>query len=1335
MICPTCQTANAANARFCQNCGQPLARICANCGAINPPNARFCNQCGTPLTEVASAPVTPPPAADTNGHNGHAAQAEQTESVALRALAEESKEQRRVVTVLFADLTSSTELADGMDPEDVRTLLSAFFATMTREIRRHGGTVEKYIGDAVMAVFGLPVAHEDDPVRAVRAALDMQAALRHFNAERRAADGNAAELHMRIGVNTGDVAASGAAGDGRDFLITGDPVNVASRLQSLAEPGTVLVGPRTHRATSGAVRYRALPNTTIRGKTRALKVWEALEITADSRVPAPRPRGLDGLRAPLVGRDVELELMDALFDRVRSERRPHLVTILGAPGVGKTRLAREFIQRSLGAPALLSSNLMEDAAPASTGPNASNPAPRRPLSPTMTVEAAEAPPLLLEGRCPVYGEGITYWPLAEMLRSYCGFGALDSAETSHARLLLAVTETLRLAGKPDDPESVAAMLAHTIGLGKDAEDGDRRMMADQAESGQVQEGILRAWRVFFEAVAARRSLLVLVEDIHWADDLLLDLLEYVAAKASNTPLLLLCTARPELLERRPDWGGGKRNYALLSLEALSRASTNSLVNALLPGDGLPEELRQGILEKVEGNPFYIEEIIHMLVDRGLIAHDRRAGWRVAPEFAGSAELADPAIPDTIQGVLLARLDLLEPQERDILQHAAVMGRYFWSSALRTLAPHLATLDLDAALMSLQRKDLIRVSEYARHSVAPAGEPVYAFNHNLTREVVYSTIVRTRRAHEHARVAELIEELARGREEEFAELLAQHYQQYYLQANLARSRNAARRQAVRAKALHYLTLAGDRAAARHATAQAERFYGEALSLPGAEADEAGARERVDLLMRRGDARRLALHIPDAWYDYHDALEIWSTVGPSEEPGERPTSDGEEHTRLADEWRRRGVRLYTYLVLLPTRNGGVFHAPPSHDELLAYLEQGLQLAESCGGRESAEYAWLLTARSFFWWSWPEQRGERELLEALRSAREAARILEALDDPLGVSEALDGLGNILAATTDLRGYLDSQRRRLAWVERIEEPIELVDMYSEASLACHLVGEYAEAVEHAQTALRLAEATEVEASRTQALRSAVLAWFEWDSFSEALTLGRQLRMAATHVEVVASHRHAWAILALAIAAARTGVRDDTPGHVRREVESMLRTETDKAQYLEVYRGRLALARGATDEARDIFLSALDYRSGRQGLAPLLAELAELGARTGDTALYERFGAQALELGWRSGARKSLAQATRARSIVAIGEERFDDAMTDVENALQIYQSLGTTWEEARTRYVLAGLYRRRGSDGDAACAQTELARALALFDALRAVRDIARARAALAGGDIRLP
>jgi len=1332
MICPNCQATNAANAKYCENCGLPLARVCANCGAINAPDARFCNQCGSPLAETTAVPAPSAPHTDPNQRNGHAAQAEGTERAALRALAEESEEQRRVVTVLFADLTSSTELADDMDPEDVRTLLAAFFATMTREIRRHGGTVEKYIGDAVMAVFGLPIAHEDDPVRAVRAALDMQAALRHFNAERRASDGNAPELHMRIGINTGDVAASGSAGDGRDFLITGDPVNVASRLQSLAAPGTVLVGPRTHRATSGAIRYQPLPNTTIRGKSRAMKVWEAVEMVAGNAAPAPRPRGLDGLRAPLVGRDVELELLSALFERVRGERRPHLVTILGAPGVGKTRLAREFIQRTLGAPALFSSNLMEEAAAASNGPNASNPATRRPFSPTIAV--MEALPLVLEGRCPVYGEGITYWPLAEMLRSYCGFSALDSAEVAYARLLACVAQTLRRAGKPDEPENIATMLAHTIGIksGNEGggEDGERRM-SDPSESGQFQEGILRSWRTFFEAVAAERGLLVLIEDIHWADDLLLDLLEYVATKASNAPLLLLCTARPELLERRPEWGGGKRNYALLALEALSRANTSSLVNALLPGEGVPEELRLGILEKVEGNPFYIEEIIHMLVDRGLITHDRRAGWRVAPEFAESPELADPAIPDTIQGVLLARLDLLEAHERDILQHAAVMGRYFWASALRTLAPHLATLDLDAALTALQRKDLIRVSEYARNSVAPAGEPIYAFNHNLTRDVVYSTIVRTRRAHEHARVAEMIEELARGREEEFAELLAQHYQQYFLQANLARSRNASRRQAVRAKALRYLTLAGDRAAARHATTQAERFYGEALALPGAEADEASIEQRVDLLTRRGDARRMALHIPDAWYDYHDALELWSTL----EASERPASESGDPALAVDAWSRRCVRLYTQLVLLPTRHGGLFHTPPSHEELLTYLERGLQMAERHGGRESAEYAGLLTAKSFFWGSWPEQRGERELLDALRSAREAARIMEALDDPFGASEALDALGYILATTTDLHGYLESQRRRLAWAERIDEPTELVDIHSEVSLACHLVGEYAEAVEQAQAALRLAEETDLEGLRAQALRSAVLAWFEWDSFEEALTLGSQLRVAAAQADINTSHRHAWAILALGIAAARTGVRDDTPSRMRRDVEALLRSEADRPQYLEVYRGRLALARGATDEARAIFLAALDYRSGRQSLASLLAELAELGARTGDHALYERFGAQALELGWRSGARKSLAQATRARAIVAIGEERWDDALTDAENALQAYQSLGTTWEEARTRYVLAGLYRRRGAEGDAALAQSELARALALFDALRAVRDIARARAALAGGDIRLP
>jgi class 3 adenylate cyclase/tetratricopeptide (TPR) repeat protein len=1315
-------------------------------------------------------------------------------SVLTAAIQEESTEQRRIVTALFADITGSTALADPMDPEDVRTLLGAFFATMARAIRRHGGTTEKYIGDAVMAVFGLPVAHEDDPVRAVRAAFDMQEALRAFNAERRAVDGSAPELQMRIGINTGEVAAAGGALEGRDFLITGDPVNIAARLQQSAAPGSILVGPRTYRGTAGAVRYRALPAAALRGKSRLVRVWEAQAMLDEGAVPAQRPRGVDGLRAPLVGREVELELLGALFTRVQRERRPHLVTILGAPGVGKTRLAHEFLGQMLAAPPIVlpvradatteaATDSAMDAAQDTAQDTAVSPAPPHAAA---IGDAAPVPqPRVLEGRCPVYGEGITYWPLAEMLRAQCGFTALERGESARAKLLTCVRDVLAAADKADDAEVLAALLGHTIGI----ETAGRRRALLPTDSVQLQEAMLRAWRIFFEALAAPTGLVVLIEDIHWADDLLLDLLEYVAARASGIPLLLLCSARPELLERWPDWGGGKRNYALIALEALSPAETRALLQALLPGPNIPESLRQGILRKADGNPFFVEEILHMLVDRGVLvpasldapdvldvsdvpdAPGGRGGWRVAPECVGCVEIDELAIPDTVQGVLLARLDLLAPDERDVLQHAAVIGRYFWASALRRLVAHLDTPRLDDVLAALQHKDLIHTSDPDKHSVAPPGEPVYTFNHPLTREVTYSTIVRTRRAHEHARVAEMLEELALGREEELAELLALHYHQYYVQAGLARSRSVGRRQAVREKVVRYLTLAGDQAAARQAAAKATHFYTDALGILEADGERrdlgpdlpADVPRRVDLYTRRGDVRWAAVRSDEAWRDYRQALDLWSAypatlaggqVGKNADGGGSGDMNGLDETSeggvkgaegieavcamMPDEWRLRGLRLYRLVVQLPARDAGLFQQPPAHEVIARYLEDGLRLTEGLGQCDTAEYAALLTAKAFFWWSWPERRGERELLDALRGAREAVRILEALGDARGASEALDALGNIQATTTDLRGYLESQRRRIGWAERINEARELVDIHAEVSLAHQLVGEYALAARHAQTALALADEADADPLRAQALRSAVLAHFEWDDWAEAERLGTGLLAVSGRAEVVRTDRHAWALLALAIVAARTGKRDEAEHLAEQAAQYVRGSDARTSQFVELFRARLALARGATREARRILLDALECRSGRQSLAALLAELAELAARTGDARLYERFGAQALELGWRSGARKALAQATRARGIVALGESRWDDALCDAESALLAFQELGATWEAARTRYVLAGIYRRRagpGNPGDDGCAVEELSHALELFRRLHAQRDVARARAALAGGDIRLP
>lgn len=1241
------------------------------------------------------------------------------------------------MTVLFADITSSTAIADVMDPEDVRALLSAFFTSMSHEIHRHGGTVEKYIGDAVMAVFGIPVAHEDDPVRAVRAALDMQAALRRFNGERKRSDPTAPELQMRVGVNTGEVVAAGGAAAGRDFLITGDPVNVAARLQQIAAPGSVLVGPRTYRGSTGAIEFRALAPVALRGKSRPVRAWEALSATGSSTAPLPRPRGVTGLYAPLIGRDVELDLLRSIYTRVANERRPHLVTILGAPGVGKTRLIREFLEAV-----------------------------------SMGAETEDAPaPLVLEGRCPPYGEGVTYWPLAEMLRSHCQFAAMQPREAARAQLLACVRDALTTAGRSDDPEQVAAYLGHTIGI----ETTERRRALLPADAQHYQEGVLRSWRVFFEALATERPVLVVVDDIHWADETLLSLLEDVAARASDVSLLLVCPARPELLEKRPDWGGGKRNYAIIALEALSARDSQRLIRELLPDDGVPDSLRWAIIQKAEGNPFYVEEIVRMLVDRGILVGGEAGGrgWRVAPEAENSEEIRELAIPDTVQGVLAARLDLLREDERDLLQHAAVIGRFFWPAALRALHPHHDDNELEATLRSLIQKDLIREVERPQTLVAPAGEPVYTFNHSLTREVTYAGIARTRRAHEHQHVAEWLERVAQGRELEFADLLAQHYRQYYIQANLARARNSARRQAIRDKVVRYLTVAGDQAAARHSAVKAESYYSDALELLTEDANAEDVPRRVELLMKRAEARWLQTNGDTAWLDYRDALHLWSAYStfmledraatsiattkagdlssPSAsgaslptpeattpaaeeepEPGEEASERAEPRPALPMNWRTIGVRLYHALVLLPTRYPSLFPQPPAHEELLRYLQEGLRLSEELGQADTLDGAALLTAKAFFWWSWPEQRDEEKLLDALRSAREAVRITEQLDEPLSASEALDALGSLQSATTDLRGNLESQTRRLYWAQRLDDTFELVDIDATVCSAYMLVGDYALAIEHGQRALGLANSADAEALCAQALRNLAIAYFEWDKWPDTVRMAEQVQSLSPRLTLTYSDSHRWALLCWAIVLARTGERDGSDRVLRRVSELPDRSE---AQFLGLVKARLALARGALKEARQLLLASLESRAGRMALPLVLSELAELGARTGERELYDRFAAQALELGWRSGARKALSQSIRARGIIGVADGRWDDALADLENARTRYRDLGARWEEARTLYALAGLYRRRGADGDEDLAQRELASALQLFESLQAVRDIARARAALAGGDVRLP
>jgi class 3 adenylate cyclase len=1238
-----------------------------------------------------------------------------------------TSEERRIVTVLFADIVNSTPLADLLDPEEMRGLLSAFFAAMSREIHRHGGTVEKYIGDAVMAVFGLPTAHEDDPIRALRAALAMRAALASLNDERRAADPAAITLHMRIGVNTGDVVAAGGASrvDGRDFLVTGDAVNVAARLQQEAPPDTIIVGARTYRGTSGAVRYRALQPVAARGKTRPVAAWEALELVDQSPVPAPRPRGLDGSQPPLVGREQEMDLLRTVFTRAVTERHPHAVTVLGVPGIGKTRLVREFVTR-----------LLEQ-------PGAAVTAAARLGGQPQDVVSSDVP-LLLESRCPPYGEGITYWPLADILRKYCGLTGLGSDERERDRLLRNVRHVLRSARRGEDAVSIAAYLGHTIGI----ETLERRQALLPSDAQQLREGLFRAWRVFFEALAIVRPVVLLIDDIHWADDALLDLLATIPVRLGGVALLLLTPARPELRDRRPDWGGGQTNEVTLELEPLNERESAQLVDMLLPGASVLPALRYGVLAKAEGNPFYVEEIIRMLADRGILVRESGStaagdpqdggscGWMLAPGWETSHEVADPIIPDTVQGVLAARLDLLAPAERALLQHASIIGRQFWASALSSLSTGMSRKAIESQIAPLIRKGMIQPSDHVNELI-PAGESVYTFKHALTREVTYGTIPRARRANEHARLAAWLEQRAGGKADTFVELLAHHYLEFYRQASQSDPRSMARRVAAREKVIHYLARAGDVATARHALTKADQYYSDALAVVTDPLAAPNAPLRVALLMQRGDVRTLSSQGDDAWSDYREALRLWLGVG-ADALRDAHTNNGDASNVavegiqwIAADWQQRGLSLYRQLVLLPSRWAAWFRDPPSHEDVRTFLQAGLELAERLGRRDTADYAALLTAKSFFWWSWSERRGEQELLDALRSAREAVRITEKLGDALGASAALDALGNMQATTTDLRGHLESQTRRLEWARQIEDPTELVDIHAEVSTALQMVGDYQPAIEHARIAWDIAEEAETDILRLQALQRLVIALFESDQWAETTAAGPRLLDVTHRIVVKHSDRLRWAFLAIAVAHALRGEERDV-GRLLSYVHPV--ADAHETQYIGLYQGRLALARGDWQEAERLMLRAFTYEPGRHILAALHSDVAELAARTSNRKLFEHFGAEALELGWRSGARKALAQAIRARAIHGLHTDQFEDAQADLANALKRYEDLGTPWEIARTHYIQAALLYRMGTGHDGDVARHLLTQALRTFESMGAIADAMRTRAALAGGEVRL-
>ena len=684
---------------------------CSNCGQDNPGGFRFCGACGSPLARGDHPP----------------------------------SEERKVVTVLFCDLVGFTSRSDQADPEDVGAMLRPYHTRLRSEIERVGGTLDKLIGDAVMAVFGVPAVHEDDPERAVRCALRMLDAIAELNLAH-----PALELAVRIGINTGEALVALAPGSDSEGVV-GDVVNTASRLQGVAPVNGVVAGEATWRATRTLFEYEQLAPVRVKGKAEPVPIWRVVGTRSRPSVDvAERPA------TPLVGRAAELEALELRYRQAFSEHAVQLVTVLGEPGVGKTRLVREF---------------------------------------AAVVDARSELVAWRGGRCLSFGESLVFWPLGEIVKAQAGILESDGPREGAAKLDAAVGA---VAGDPSEGEWLKARLAPLVGLATGAESS-----ASRGES-------FMAWRRFLQLVAARRPLILVVEDLHWAHPALLEFLEELTDQpGQEVDLLVVGTARPELLERHPGWGAGRPNASRISLAPLSDEQTARLLAALLGQSMLPVEVQSLLLERAGGNPLYAEEFVRLLTDRGLLT--------------GRGHLvrtSDLLLPDTIQALIAARLDTLEPEHKRLLQDAAVFGKVFWLGALATMGT-VGEEEVRGGLAQLERKELIRS---ARRS-AVEDEPEYTFWHGFVRDVAYAQIPRTGRSRRHRAAAEWIQTLAGDRVADRAELIAYHFTQALAHARAAREPGLPE---LEGSARQALVLAGDSTVGLD-VARAQAYYVQALEL--------------------------------------------------------------------------------------------------------------------------------------------------------------------------------------------------------------------------------------------------------------------------------------------------------------------------------------------------------------------------------------------------------------------------------------------------------------------------------------------------------------------------
>lgn len=742
MVCRSCGAENRPGRKFCAQCGNAIATSCPVCRAINEPGERFCGDCGAPLE------AQPDAAAEVTRRSGPSP-----------ARPQGPVAERRLVSVLFTDLVGFTSISEERDPEEVRELLTRYFNAAREIIERYGGGVEKFIGDAVMAVWGTPVAQEDDAERAVRAALDLCDAVGLIGSEV-----NAPDLKARAGVHTGEAAVTlGAEGQG---MVAGDLVNTASRIQSAAEPGTVLVGESTFHAASKAIAFEEGGEHALKGKQLPVRTWRAVRVVAGRQGSKRAER----LEAPFVGRDEELRLIKDLFHTTARDGRPRLVSIMGVGGIGKSRLVWEFEKY---------------------------------------IDGQVENVYWHQGRSPAYGEGVTFWPLVEMVQMRARIAETEGPESSRSKLAEALDLYV-----PDKEERLwmEPFLLNLLGL-------------EDAPAVQREE-MFSAWRTFFERVADLGPTVMVFEDLQWADPGQIDFIEHVLEWARDRPIFILTLARAELMDKRPTWGAGQRNFTSIHLEPLSEGNMWALLHGLVPR--LPDDLVSAILERAAGVPLYAVETVRMLVDQGHLVTDED-GYRLAHEI----DRLD--VPDTLHALIAARLDALPVGDRSLLQDAAVLGKTFTIDALSALSSQ-SPEGLEPRLRGLIRKEILALDV---DPVSPE-RGQYGFVQSLIREVAYQTLANRDRHDRHLAAARFFETLG---DEELAAVVATHYTEAF---HAAGDREEAEALAIAARGS--LVTAAERAASLGSYDQALRYYERALEVT------AGASDQMEILLQAGEAAK-------------------------------------------------------------------------------------------------------------------------------------------------------------------------------------------------------------------------------------------------------------------------------------------------------------------------------------------------------------------------------------------------------------------------------------------------------------------------------------------------